>query len=78
LILLDSGVKINKICYCSWLPLQQLLPVIRQASGKREKENSFAKSTNDIKSKHKIQWQAAREAYAYQCWSPVTIKINSY
>jgi len=33
-ILLDPGVKINKICYCSLLPPQQLLPVIRQVSGK--------------------------------------------
>ena len=23
-------------------------------------------------------WQAAREAYAYQCWPPMTVKINSY
>ena len=34
LILLDVGVKINEICYCSLLPPQQLLPVIHQVSGK--------------------------------------------
>ena len=33
LILLDPGVKINEICYCSWLLPQQLLPVVREASG---------------------------------------------
>jgi len=34
LILLDLGVKINEICYCSLLLPQQLLSVVRQVSGK--------------------------------------------
>jgi len=34
LMLLDPGVKINEICYCSLLPPQQLLPVIGQVSDK--------------------------------------------
>jgi len=34
LILLDPGVKVNEICYCSLLLSQQLLPVVRQVSGK--------------------------------------------
>jgi len=38
LILVDLGVKINKICYCDFLLSQQLLPAICQASGELGKQ----------------------------------------